>query len=309
LIFFALLNYKITTIIREGKMKRPISVILLLFVFIYGINAQETDTSAVKHWKFGTVFNAALSQTSLSNWAGGGENSLALSGLSNSTANYQKDKIRWENSFEFAYGIIKQGNASAEKSDDKIEIASKLGREIKTHLNLTADVEFRSQFSPGYEKFTDPVTNAEKEILVSEFLAPGYVTSTVGLEYKPREEFFMLVSPLTGKTTIVLDNDLSDAGAFGVDPGKNVRNELGSFLKSMLKVELMENTTFQTKLNLFSAYENADKVDVSWETLLLMKVNKYITTNFSTHLIYDEDVTTEIQFKEVLSVGVTFEIK
>jgi len=290
-------------------MKRCIWLILLLFVFICGINAQESDTSAVKHWKFGTVFNASLSQTALSNWAGGGENSLALSGLSNSTANYQKDKISWENSFEFAYGIIKQGDASAEKSDDKIEISSKLGREIKTHLNLTGDVEFRSQFSPGYEKFTDPVTNVEKEILVSEFLAPGYVTSTIGLEYKPGEEFFVLVSTLTGKTTIVLNNDLSDAGAFGVKAGEKIRNELGSYLKSMVKVPLMENITFQTKLSLFSAYKNPDKVDVSWETLLLLQVNKYITTNFNTHLIYDEDVTTKTQFKEVLSVGVTFELK
>lgn len=290
-------------------MKKYATQILLLIVIAGGINAQEPDTSAAKHWKLGTVFNAALSQTSLSNWAGGGESSLALSGLSNSTANYQKDKISWENSFEFAYGIIKQGSASAEKSDDKIEISSKLGREIRSHLNLTADVDFRSQFSPGYEKFIDPGTNSEKEILVSEFLAPGYVTSTIGLEYKPGEEFFLLVSAVTGKTTIVLNDDLSDAGTFGVKPGEKVRNQLGSFLKSMLKVPLMENVTFQTKLNLFSAYENPDKVDVNWETLLLLRVNKYITTNFNTQLIYDEDVTTDIQFREVLGVGVTFELK
>lgn len=290
-------------------MTRTISLILLVFVFINGINAQESDTSAAKLWKAGTVLNASLAQTALSNWAGGGENSLALSGLSNSTVNYQKDKINWENSFEFAYGIIKQGDASVEKSDDKMEIASKLGRELKSHWNLTGNVEFRSQFSPGYEKFTDPVTNTEKEILVSEFLAPGYITSAIGIEYKPRDEFFVLFSPLTGKTTVVLNEDLSDAGAYGVKPGDKVRNELGSYLKSMLKLPLMENITFQTKLNLFSAYNNADKVDVSWETLLLMRVNKYITTNFSTHLIYDEDVTTKIQFKEVLSVGVTFELK
>lgn len=285
-----------------------ISFILILFVNL-DLNAQEADTSETKPWKVGTVLNASLAQTSLSHWAGGGENSLAISGLSNTTANYNKDKISWENSFEFAYGIIKQGDASVEKSDDKMEISSKLGRQLRPHWNLAADVGFRSQFSPGYEKFTDPVSNVEMDVLVSKFLSPGYVTSTIGIEYKPREEFFVLLSPLTGKTTVVLDDDLSDAGAFGVDPGKNIRNELGSFLKSMLKVPLMENITFQTKLNLFSAYDNADKVDVSWETLLLMKVNKYITTNFSTHLIYDEDVTKETQFKEVLSVGVTFEIK
>jgi hypothetical protein len=126
-----------------------ISIVFLLIVFLNGINAQEADTTVAKSWKFGTVLNASLAQTALSNWAGGGENSLALSGLSNTTANYAKDKISWDNTFNFAYGIIKQGDTSVEKSDDKIEISSKLGRQIKSHWNLAADVEFRSQFSPG----------------------------------------------------------------------------------------------------------------------------------------------------------------
>ena len=284
----------------RGKMKQIISLVLLLFVLVYGVKAQGTDTTKAKPWKVGTVFNATLAQTSLSNWAGGGENSLSLSGLSNTTTNYAKDKISWENTFDFAYGIIKQGDASVDKSDDKIEISSKLGRQLKSYWNLAADVEFRSQFSPGYES----------GILISKFLAPAYVVSTIGLEYKPSEDFFILVSTLTGKTTLVMDDKLSDAGAYGVDPGDKIRNELGSYLKSMLKVDLMENISLQTKLNLFSSYKkNLDQTDVSWETLLLMRVNKYITTNFNTHLIYDEDVTTDVQFKEVLSVGVAFEWK
>ncbi len=284
-------------------------ITLILFISLNILNAQETDTIKTTPWKYGTVLNATFSQVSLSNWAGGGENSLSLSGLSNSNINHEKDMISWENTFEFAYGIIKQGDASVEKSDDKINIASRFGRKIDAVWKISASMDFLSQFSPGYERFTDQVTNEEKQILISKFMSPGYITSSIGIEYKPREEFFVLVSPLTGKTTIVLDDSLSNAGAFGVDPGDKIRNELGSFLKSMLKVPVMENITFQTKLNLFSGYENPDKVDVSWETLLLLRVNKYITTNFNTHLIYDEDVTTEVQFKEVLSVGVVFELK
>ena len=209
-------------------MKLHISFIVLLFV-ANAMNAQETDTTETRTWKVGTVLNASLAQTALSHWAGGGENSLALSGLSNTTANYSKDKISWENSFDFAYGIIKQGDATVEKSDDKIEISSKLGRQLKSNWNLAANVEFRSQFSPGYEPFKDPSTNIERDVLVSKFLSPGYVTSTIGIEYKRGETFSALFSTLTGKTTIVLDDELSDAGAFGVKPGEKIRNELGSF--------------------------------------------------------------------------------
>jgi len=284
-------------------------IAVILFISLNILNAQETDTTKSGPWNFGTVLNASFSQVSLSNWASGGENSLSLTGLSNSNIDYKKDKISWENTFEFAYGIIKQGNASVEKSDDKIDIASKFGRKLDSVWRVAAAVNFQSQFAPGYDTITDPVTGEEMQVLVSEFMSPGYITSSIGIEYKPREEFFVFISPLTGKTTIVLNDELSDAGAFGVDPGDNIRNELGSYIKSGLKVPVMENVTFQTKLSLFSGYENPDEIDVNWETLFLLKVNKYITTNFSTNLIYDRDVTTKTQFKEVLSVGVAFEFK
>ena len=127
-------------------MKNIIVVILIIFVIINSLQAQNTDTTEVKPWKFGTVFNASLAQTALSNWAGGGENSLSFSGLSNTTANYEKDKISWENTFEFAYGIIKQGDASVEKSDDKIQLGSKIARKLHSFWSIAALIDFISQF-------------------------------------------------------------------------------------------------------------------------------------------------------------------
>ena len=90
--------------------------------------------------------------------------------------------------------------------------------------------------------------------------------------------------------------------------------------RAFLKKDLMENITLQTKLDLFSNYlKNFGNIDVSWETLLSMKVNKFISATLSTHLLYDHDITiakeddngvmktynSKVQFKEVLAVGFT----
>jgi len=84
----------------------------------------------------------------------------------------------------------------------------------------------------------------------------------------------------------------------------------------------MENVNFQTKLELFSNYsEEPDHIDVNWEVLIAMKVNKYISATISTQLLYDHDVDIAVdsnddgiidgagprtQFKEVIGVGLSY---
>ena len=77
----------------------------------------------------------------------------------------------------------------------------------------------------------------------------------------------------------------------------------------------MKNINLQTKLELFSNYEEATHIDVNWEVLVAMKVNKYISATISTQLIYDHDIDIldsdgkvgpRTQFKEVIGVGVSY---
>ena len=83
----------------------------------------------------------------------------------------------------------------------------------------------------------------------------------------------------------------------------------------------MENISYQTNLGLFSNYANKPQnMDINWDNLLNMKVNKYISASITTSLIYDDDVNITIskddgstpkvgprtQFKYVLGVGLAF---
>ena len=68
-----------------------------------------------------------FTQTSLSNWAKGGESSLLLLAIGKYNANYSKDKVKWENGAEFRYGITKSKTTGLEKNDDKIEFQSRFG--------------------------------------------------------------------------------------------------------------------------------------------------------------------------------------
>ncbi len=142
---------------------------------------------------------------------------------------------------------------------------------------------------PGY-KYPDT------EHKISDIFAPAYLLLALGMDYKPTPYFSAFIAPLTAKFTFVNDNVLSAAGAFGVTPGEKTRSEIGGYVRAIytrndFKNEFLKNVGFTTKIDLFSNYaENPQNIDISWETLIALKVNKFISVNFNTHLLYDDNI-------------------
>lgn len=263
--------------------KRIYSVIMLAVIFSAVSIAQITDaekklrtlsSDTTLGWTRGGVFAINLAQTSLSNWAAGGQNSVAINGILSAFANYKQGKSVWDNSLDLGYGILKQGKkASPMKTDDKIDFLSKYGREAFDHFYYAALLNFKTQMRPGY-KYPDT------ENKISDLFAPAYLLFAAGLDYKPNPNFSAFLAPVTGKFTFVTDDMLSAAGAFGVTPGETVKSEFGGYVRAIytkndFKGEFLKNVSFTTKIDLFSNYtHNPQNIDVSWETLIALKVNK-----------------------------------
>ena len=97
-------------------------------------------------WKKGGIITINLTQTSLTNWAAGGQNALSANGLISVYANYKKGKNLWSNTLDVGYGILKQGkDADFIKTDDKIDFLSKYGRKAAKHWYYTALLNFKTQ--------------------------------------------------------------------------------------------------------------------------------------------------------------------
>jgi hypothetical protein len=283
-------------------------------------NLRTLSADTTLGWKKGGVFAVNLAQTSLTNWAAGGENSIAVNGIVALFANLKQGKSRWDNSLDIGYGILTQGskdNKLTRKTDDKVDFLSKYGREAFKNFYYAALLNFKTQMTEGKD-YTDP-ENPKK---ISNLFAPAYLLLALGLDYKPNAYFSAFLAPLTTKFTFVVDDDLSAVGAFGVTPGEKFRSEIGGYLraiytKSDFQNEFMKNVAFTTKIDLFSNYaNNPQNIDVSWETMIAMKVNKFISVNFNTHLLFDDDIKIKVsetksvgslvQFKEIFGVGFSY---
>ena len=290
-----------------------------LLALTVGQVAAQTDAAPTEtpSWKISGVSGLNLSQTSLTNWAAGGENSVAWNLYLNASANYKKDSWSWDNALITDFGKTFTTSNKWLKSIDKLNFSTKIGRSLSKHWSVSALGDFLTQFARGYAAENNPNIAGNKDKYISTILAPGYLTLAVGADYKPNDDFSLLLSPVTGKMTFVLDSRLSDAGAFAVKPGKKTLAEIGALAVANYKRKLAENINLVTKLTLFTPYnESFGNIDINWDMMIAFKINKFLTTTLTTNLVYDDDIKTvdlqgnkrgaKVQFREVLGLGLAY---
>jgi hypothetical protein len=229
----------------------------------------EEDTTLKHGWKAGGLFTLNVAQGSLSNWQGGGDkNSFSAVGFLNLFGIWREGKNLWQNTLDLGYGYINTTSLGSRKSDDRIDLLSKYGYQISNNWYAGALFNFRSQFTEGFAYEKDP-NGAEVKTLTSKFMAPAYVLLSLGFDYKPTSSFSVFLSPLTERWIIVNDALLSAMGAYGVDPGKKSKNELGAFLSATLNKNVMENVTFKSRFDAFSNYKHEPgNMDIFWTNIL-----------------------------------------
>ena len=267
-------------------------------------------------WRKSGLLSLNLSQVSFTNWAAGGQNSGAGNAIVNYFAGYKRGKNVWDNYIDLGYGLLMQGrDARLIKSDDKIDLTSKFGRQASKYWYYSVYANFRSQFAAGYNYPNDSV-------VISKFFAPAYITLGPGMDYKPGKNFSLFLSPASVRFIFVEDKALSDKGAFGVDPGKKVKTELGALLKAIYNKDISANINLKTSLDLYSNYlDKPQNIEVNWQMLLGLKVSKFISASLSAQLLYDDKtkltfyksdgVTVDhvgpgTQFKDVIGIGFAY---
>lgn len=282
-------------------LKRIFTFVLAFSLFGGLLSAQDTD-SIPKPWTKGGQGGLTFNQVGLFNWAAGGQSNMTLIGSLGLFANRKVGSTTWDNSLDLAYGFIKNNfiydpQAPIVKAEDKIELNSKFGKKAWSDKVYYAGLgTFRTQFAPGYAKPGD-------QIYISRALSPAYLILALGLDFKPNDNLSLFLSPISGKVTIVTDDSLSAAGAYGVNskdengdfrPGsmEKVRMEFGATFKAKFKKDIMENVGLESNLELFSNYiDRPQNVDMRWTNALVAKINKYIVVNFFTDMIYDHDIS------------------
>jgi len=275
----------------------------------------QSDTT---YWTKGGDFSLNFNQTNFTNWAAGGDNALSGVALLNYNIDYAKGKNSWKNKIILGYGLQYLSD-DYKKTEDKIDLSSLYGHQIKPKWDASLLVFLKSQFVEGFDGDNDSV-------YVSKFMAPGYIGIGPGFTYKPSDVFSVFMSPATAQWVIVNDQRLADEGAFGVaaaeydadgnkiKDGELVKFQFGAAVKMHFKKDIAKNINLETTLELFSDYlYKPENIIVNWDVILDMSINSWLSAKLTTSLIYDDNITINdkdgnplgprTQFKEMFGLG------
>ena len=242
-----------------------------------------------------------INQLALSNWAAGGENSATGKAFANFILLDKKKAFEQKLTGSFAFGLSRFGDKRIEKSDDRIDLTYSLSLNSRQRFKFSAVATFNTQFADGY-KYPNDSTR------ISGFFAPAYLTLSIGPTFKSKNENFQIfLSPLAGKVTFVMIQDLADQGSFGVKkgyydaenqwiPGENIAAAVGVNAIINYKQPIGKSITYTTMLNAFYNYtekrdDNRLRLDINWENNVNFVITKFLSTVLFVHLKYDHNTT------------------
>lgn len=293
------------------------------------IQAQVAALTPPVIWTKGQSVGVSISSLGLTNWVAGGVSSNAISTFGNVFRNYKKNKIEWVNNLDMSYGFIQNDGENIRKNDDRIDLLSKIGYGLSKKLNVSALVNFKTQFAPGYDFAIDSIDDEDRQA-ISKFLAPATLLASLGLDYKVNKNLSLYLSPATGKFTVVQDDSIAAARTY--IPGdkddngdfyynQNFRPELGFFFNATFNSKLTDRVGIKSTLDLFNNITDANKdnrlnTDVDWITDVTAKLTKHLDARIYTNLKYDHNqvLATEtalgngpqVQFQRLFGLGFNY---
>jgi hypothetical protein len=273
----------------------------------------ETDSLElrVNYWRNWLSFGINFNQASFSNnWSSGGVNSLALGTLFGYKTDYTKGDKNFVSELLLQYGKQKNRDQLERKTADRIFFDNKVGLKLSRSWNFFASLNFESQFENGFS-FSKNADGKEVRTLLSRFMAPGYLTESVGFEYKPVKYFFLRIGTGTARQTFVLDTSLYQTNPknFGVEPGRRFRNELAFQLVSSFEKDIAKNLNLNSRYVMFANYEKLQRIDHRLDVTLTARINKLINVAISGVALYDDDTATRIQASQTMSLGLVYKLQ
>lgn len=265
----------------------------------------QSDESPPPEWDRELVGRLSASQAAYSNWQEGGLNQAAVTASMN--GQFEREDSTWTQSYDtrFVLGVVKQDTLSFRKAEDALRLSASFqnaGRGLFATFNPTVSAKLRTQFAPGYNYDRNPFEGRDEvPVKVSDFFAPATLTQSVGLTYDLDDWFTQRIG-IGGKQTIVHLRRLRPL--YGLTRDEIMRPELGLESQTEIEREITDNIYLSSSLGLFAAL-NKDVPDLLWETQVDMRVNQWLGANLEFAALYDRNISTRVQFKQVFSLGVS----
>lgn len=297
-------------------MKHFVLTLILTSTVCFSV-AQEKNTKKKEviveknGWKHNGKATFLFNQSAFSNWAAGGDNTLAGNVNFNYNFNYKKDNFIWNNKIVASYGITKSHNVDySKKTNDGMMYNSMFGFDADNYWFYSLLINFKTQFTKGY-KYKKDAEKKEYREEYTNFMSPGYLLIGPGMLWEKNKDLKLNLAPATSKLIFVDDKYTTpNGGYFGVEEGESLRYEIGFSASFYYKFKVMTNVTMENVLAFYSNYiDNPQNIDMNYTLNLDMNINKYLSADFIFQSIYDDNAYSGFQIREVFGIGLNYSFK
>jgi hypothetical protein len=250
-------------------------------------------------WVKKGTFTLLANQATFNNWLAGGQSNISGNVGLNYDFNYKSTTWNWDNKIIAGYGLTKVKGQDMQKSDDRFVFNSLAGKKASGEWYYSFFFNFQTQFDSGFD--------LDSGIKTSHFFSPAYFQFGPGMLWKKSDNLKVNIAPATSKLILVHPHFTELGPSFGVAQGDSSRFEFGAAINGYYKFTLFENVTLENILNLYTNYvEDPQNVDIDYTLNLVMKINKYLTTNIAFQTVYDDNAFRGFQTRQVIGLGVNY---
>lgn len=242
------------------------------------------------------------------NWYRGGSDNVSILGILNGRFNYDdKKNVQWDNFVEWRLGFNSVDGDTIRflnTNDDILRATSKLGIKAGGNWFYSGSVDFSTHFFNSYKGVNSTSIKAK-------FLTPVRFNVALGLDYKYKKLFSVMLSPLSYKFIFANDTINVPQNSFGIPKGQKVLSQIGSSFRAQFAYSPSREIQIDSKLSFYTNYE---KVEIDWEITGNFMVNRFLSTRISLNPRYDNTVIlaegekAAIQFKELLTFGLSYRL-
>ncbi len=235
------------------------------------IEAVEPEVKKPNFWTFKGNGGLQFTQSYYSkNWYQGGENNYSMLSMLTLDANYNNQrKLQVDNRFEAQLGFQTSETSTPKfrPTSNLLRLTSHLGIKAIGNWNYSAQLQLQSQPYRGY--------NGKSEVVISDFLSPLYVRSSIGMTYKLKKSKFdgtLMLAPLSYVITYVHVD--SRVQRYGISQGHNSKHEWGPNIEMKFTWKIATNISWQSRLYWFSDF---DMTRIENENTFNFTINKYLS--------------------------------
>jgi hypothetical protein len=269
--------------------------------------APKVVDAKINYWNTRTSIGINMNQAAFSNnWRNGGVNSMALTGLINYRTEYRKESFSYSSEVILNYGKVKNRDQLERKTVDRIYWDNKAATQLSKNWYFFGSVNFESQFDNGYSYARGKNGQDSITSLLSKFMSPGYLTESIGFEYKPNKYFSTRIGTGTARQTFVLDDSVRRVNNYGIAPGYRIKNELAFQVVINYDKDIFNNINLKTKYMAFIPYDNFGYTNHRLDVALTAKINRYMNTSITGVGLYDRNADSKIQGSQTLALGLIF---